>query len=79
MVNIQLPDALLVKIMLQVTRDALANKGMNQKFMVLFTLKFQIGILPTIFSNIHQSNKTLKSNSYNEEGSFFTMGHANLA
>jgi hypothetical protein len=27
MVNIQLPDALLVKIMLQVTRDALANKA----------------------------------------------------
>jgi RNA polymerase sigma-70 factor (ECF subfamily) len=57
MVNIQLPDALLVKDYVAGNEDALAKliKRHESKIYGFIYSKIQIGILPTIFStHIHQ-------------------------
>jgi RNA polymerase sigma-70 factor (ECF subfamily) len=63
MVNIQLPDALLVKDVAG-NEDALAKliKRHESKIYGFIYSKIQIGILPTIFSKTHSSKviKTLK-------------------
>jgi RNA polymerase sigma-70 factor (ECF subfamily) len=79
MANIQSPDALLVQNYVAGNEEALSTliKDMNQEFMDLFILKIaDRDISNDIFQDTFiKVIKTLKSNSYNEEGSF-TMGDA---